>query len=180
MLFLFHIEIYTGIDESEQSFVTFGIVSIVLWWGLTLGIAKIKSKVKENKYKKQYVSNIEINDERFGQIIIEHDLNNYEYNGEIKNVNFGSEVLEACLELDDGVNVEKILNNLKNFCDNVTLIKNRIFKEFTNYLQGYDNTDAECNFIQITEHLEYMMKNQLKCGEFGKIVVVRITLLIII
>ena len=160
MLFLFHIVIYTGIDESDSSFVTFGIVSIVFWWGLTLGISKIKSKVKENKetiYKKQYVSNIEINDERFGKIIIEHDSYRHLYDAEIKNVNFDGKVLDASIYSDDNVNIEKIIDNLKYFCDNAISIKNRIFKEFTDYLQGNDNTDEEGNLIKITE--DYLRDN---------------------
>lgn len=160
MLLVFHIGIYAGIEDGKSSSITIGIIFVVLWWGLTLGVSKIKLKINDNKkqnYNKQNVSNIEINDERFGKIIIKHDTLKHQYDGEIKNVNFDGELLGASLFSDDNVNIEKIINNLKNFCDKAMQIKNRIYLEFANYLQGVDNTDENGNLIEITE--EFLKEN---------------------
>lgn len=160
MLLVFYIGIYAGIEDGKSSSITIGIIFVVLWWGLTLGVSKIKLKINDNKkqnYNKQNVSNIEINDERFGKIIIKHDTLKHQYDGEIKNVNFDGELLGASLFSDDNVNIEKIINNLKNFCDKAMQIKNRIYLEFANYLQGVDNTDENGNLIEITE--EFLKEN---------------------
>ena len=164
MLLVFHIGIYAGIEDGKSSSITIGIIFIVLWWGLTLGVTIIKSKINENKkqkeqqnYNKQNISNIEINDERFGKIIIKHDELKHKYDGEIKNVNFAGESLEASLFSNDNVNIEKMINNLKNFCDKAMQIKNRIYPELTKYLQGMDNTDKNGNLIEITE--EFLKEN---------------------
>lgn len=160
MLLVFHIGIYAGIEDGKSSSITIGIIFVVLWWGLTLGVSKIKLKINDNKkqnYNKQNVSNIEINDERFGKIIIKHDTLKHQYDGEIKNVNFDGELLGASLFSDDNVNIEKIINNLKNFCDKAMQIKNRIYLEFANYLQGVDNTDENGNLIEITK--EFLKEN---------------------
>ena len=160
MLLVFLIGIYAGIEDGKSSSITIGIIFVVLWWGLTLGVSKIKLKINDNKkqnYNKQNVSNIEINDERFGKIIIKHDTLKHQYDGEIKNVNFDGELLGASLFSDDNVNIEKIINNLKNFCDKAMQIKNRIYLEFANYLQGVDNTDENGNLIEITE--EFLKEN---------------------
>lgn len=154
MLLVFHIGIYAGIEDGKSSSITIGIIFVVLWWGLTLGVSKIKSKINDNKqqkYNEQYISNIEINDERFGKIIIKHDTFKRQYDGEIKNVNFAGELLDVVLSCDDNVNLDKIIKNLKDFCDKAVLMKNRIYPELAEVLKDNDNFDEEDNLIEITE-----------------------------
>lgn len=154
MLLVFHIGIYAGIEDGKSSSITIGIIFVLLWWGLTLGVSKIKSKINDNKkqnYNKQNVSNIEINDERFGKIIIKHDSLKHQYDGVIKNVNFDGKLMDASLSSDDTVNIEKIIENLKTFCDKAVLMKNRIYPELTDCLKDSDNFDGEGNLIEITE-----------------------------
>lgn len=55
MLLVFHIGIYAGIEDGKSSSIRIGISFIVLWWGLTLGVTKIKSKINDNK--KQNITN---------------------------------------------------------------------------------------------------------------------------
>lgn len=158
MLLVFHIGIYAGIEDGKSSSITIGIIFVVLWWGLTLGVSKIKSKINDNKqqkeqqkYNEQYISNIEIKDERFGTIIIKHDAFKHQYDGIIKNVNFDGKLMDASLSSDDTVNIEKIIGNLKTFCDKAVLMKNRIYPELTDCLKDGDNFDGEGNLIEITE-----------------------------
>lgn len=158
MLLVFHIGIYAGIEDGKSSSITIGIIFVVLWWGLTLGVSKIKSKINDNKqqkeqqkYNEQYISNIEINDERFGKVIIKHDTFKRQYDGEIKNVNFAGELLDVVLSCDDNVNLDKIIKNLKDFCDKAVLMKNRIYPELAEVLKDNDNFDEEDNLIEITE-----------------------------
>lgn len=111
-----------------------------------------KKRQKElQKYNEQYISNIEIDDERFGKIIIKHDAFKHKYDGEIKNINFDGELVDASLDSDDTINIEKIIGNLKFLCDKAVLMKNRIYKELANCLKDCDNFDEQDNLIEITE-----------------------------
>ncbi len=110
-----------------------------------------KQQKEQQKYNEQNISNIEINDERFGRIIIKHDKLKHQYNGEIKNVNFDGELLDASLSSDDTVNVDKIIGNLKSFCNKAVLMKDRIYPELAECLKDNDNFDEEDNLIEITE-----------------------------
>ena len=110
-----------------------------------------KQHKEQQKYNEQNISNIEINDERFGKIIIKHDTFKRQYDGEIKNVNFAGELLDVVLSCDDNVNLDKIIKNLKDFCDKAVLMKNRIYPELAEVLKDNDNFDEEDNLIEITE-----------------------------
>lgn len=154
LLLIWHIGIYVGIKEGETSSIRIGIELLVIWWALTLGVAKIKSRKKEKqvkKYNEQYVSNIEIHDERFGNIIIVHDSFKHEYKGLIKKVNFDRQLLDVDIWCDDNLNLEKMIENLKLFCDNAVQMKRRIYPELTDNLKNGDHFDENGNSIEITE-----------------------------
>ena len=110
-----------------------------------------KQHKEQQKYNEQNISNIEINDERFGKVIIKHDTLKHQYDGEIKNINIDGELLSVSLSSSDTVNINKMIENLKVFCDKAVLMKNRIYQELTNCLKGNDNFDRDGNLIDITE-----------------------------
>ena len=110
-----------------------------------------KQHKEQQKYNEQNVSNIEINDERFGKIIIKHDTLKHQYDGEIKNVNIDGEFLDVSLSSNDTVNIDKLIRNLKDFCDKAVLMKNRIYQELADSLKESDNFDKDGNLIDITE-----------------------------
>ena len=138
-------------------FLTFiSIIGFIFWQVIAIVSLKQdkddkKQHKEQQKYNKQNVSNIEINDERFGKIIIKHDSLKHQYDGVIKNVNFDGKLMDASLSSDDTVNIEKIIGNLKTFCDKAVLMKNRIYPELTDCLKDSDNFDGEGNLIEITE-----------------------------
>ncbi|MGN1384296.1 MAG: hypothetical protein ACI4XD_03265 [Clostridia bacterium] len=111
-----------------------------------------KQHKEQQKYNEQNISNIEINDERFGKIIIKHDTFKHQYDGEIKNVNIDGELLDVSLSSEDTVNIDKMIGNLKAFCDKAVLMKNRIYSELAEFLKDNDNFDEEDNLIEITEN----------------------------
>lgn len=159
---------YTGNDEMrikkqlvsqgvkvEDVFLTFISILAFIFWQV-IAIVSLKQdkddkKQQKEKYNEQNISNIEINDERFGKVIIKRDAFKHQYDGEIKNVNFDGELLNASLSSKDTVNIEKIIENLKTFCDRAVLMKNRIYPELAECLKDSDNFDEEDNLIEITE-----------------------------
>ena len=144
--------LWLGIKNNIGPLIFSSIVVLIFLQSIAIvSLEQVKDDKKQQKYNEQNVSNVEINDERFGKIIIKHDTLKHEYDGEIKNVNFDGELVDADLNIEDNVNIEKMINNLKTFCDKATQIKNRMYPEFSNYLQGGDNTDKDGNLIEITE-----------------------------
>ena len=159
---------YTGNDEMrikkqlvsqgvkvEDVFLTFISILAFIFWQV-IAIVSLKQdkddkKQQKEKYNEQNISNIEINDERFGKVIIKRDAFKHQYDGEIKNVNFDGELLNASLSSKDTVNIEKIIENLKTFCDRAVLMKNRIYPELAECLKDSDNFDEVDNLIEITE-----------------------------
>lgn len=154
--------LWLGIKNSI-GFLTFISILALIFWQIIAIVSfrqakdDKKQQKEQQKYNEQNISNIEINSERFGKFIIKHDAFKHQYDGEIKNVDFDGELLDASLFSNDNVNIEKIINNLKTFCDKATQIKNRIYPEFANCLQGADNFDEDGNLIEITE--EFLREN---------------------
>lgn len=153
---------WLGIKNSIGFLTFISIIGFIFWQVIAIVSLKQdkddkKQHKEQQKYNEQNISNVEINDERFGKIIIKHDTLKHQYDGKIKKVNFAGELLDVSIFSKDNVNIEKMINNLKNYCDKAMQIKNRIYPEFTNYLQGMDNTDENGNLIEITE--EFLKEN---------------------
>ena len=147
---------WLGIKNSIGFLTFISIIGFIFWQVIAIVSLKQdkddkKQHKEQQKYSQQYISNIEINDERFGKIIIKHDAFKHQYDGEIKNVNFAGELLDVVLSCDDNVNLDKIIKNLKDFCDKAVLMKNRIYPELAEVLKDNDNFDEEDNLIEITE-----------------------------
>ena len=147
---------WLGIKNSIGFLTFISIIGFIFWQVIAIVSLKQdkddkKQHKEQQKYSQQYISNIEINDERFGKIIIKHDTFKRQYDGEIKNVNFAGELLDVVLSCDDNVNLDKIIKNLKDFCDKAVLMKNRIYPELAEVLKDNDNFDEEDNLIEITE-----------------------------
>lgn len=147
---------WLGIKNSIGFLTFISIIGFIFWQVIAIVSLKQdkddkKQHKEQQKYNEQYISNIEINDERFGKIIIKHDTFKRQYDGEIKNVNFAGELLDVVLSCDDNVNLDKIIKNLKDFCDKAVLMKNRIYPELAEVLKDNDNFDEEDNLIEITE-----------------------------
>lgn len=147
---------WLGIKNSIGFLTFISIIGFIFWQVIAIVSLKQdkddkKQHKEQQKYSQQYISNIEINDERFGKIIIKHDTFKHQYDGEIKNVNFAGELLDVVLSCDDNVNLDKIIKNLKDFCDKAVLMKNRIYPELAEVLKDNDNFDEEDNLIEITE-----------------------------
>lgn len=147
---------WLGIKNSIGFLTFISIIGFIFWQVIAIVSLKQdkddkKQHKEQQKYNEQNISNIEINDERFGKIIIKHDTFKRQYDGEIKNVNFAGELLDVVLSCDDNVNLDKIIKNLKDFCDKAVLMKNRIYPELAEVLKDNDNFDEEDNLIEITE-----------------------------
>ena len=148
ILILFRIGIRNNIGFlsfiSVLAFVFLQIIAIV-------SLRQAKDAKRQKKYNEQNISNIEINDERFGRIIIKHDSVKHQYSGQIEKVKFDRQILTADLWCDDSLNLEKMIENLKNFCDKAVSMKRRIYLELANSLKDRDNYDENDNLIEITE-----------------------------
>lgn len=148
--------LWLGIKNSIGFLTFISILAFIFWQVIAIVSLKQdkddkKQQKEKEKYNEQNISNIEINDERFGKVIIKCDAFKHQYDGEIKNVNFDGELLDASLSSKDTVNIEKIIGNLKTFCDRAVLMKNRIYPELAECLKDSDNFDEEDNLIEITE-----------------------------
>lgn len=148
--------LWLGIKNSIGFLTLISILAFIFWQIIAIVSLKQdkddkKQQREKEKYNEQNISNIEINDERFGRIIINHDKFKHQYDGEIKNVNFDGELIDADLSSNDTVNIEKRIENLKTFCDRAVLMKNRIYPELAECLKDSDNFDEEDNLIEITE-----------------------------
>ena len=147
---------WLGIKNSIGFLTFISIIGFIFWQVVAIVSLKQdkdnrKQHKEQQKYNEQNVSNIEINDERFGKIIIKHDTLKHQYDGEIKNVNIDGEFLDVSLSSNDTVNIDKLIRNLKDFCDKAVLMKNRIYQELADSLKESDNFDKDGNLIDITE-----------------------------
>lgn len=147
---------WLGIKNSIGFLTFISIIGFIFWQVIAIVSLKQdkddkKQHKEQQKYNEQNISNIEIKDERFGKIIIKHDTLKHQYEGEIKKVNIDGELLDVSLSSRDTVNIDKLIGNLKNFCDKAVLMKNRIYQELADYLKESDNFDREGNLIEITE-----------------------------
>lgn len=147
---------WLGIKNSIGFLTFISIIGFIFWQVIAIVSLKQdkddkKQHKEQQKYNEQNISNIEINDERFGKIIIKHNTLKHQYDGEIKNVNTDGELLNVSLSSNDTVNINKMIENLKVFCDKAVLMKNRIYQELANYLKENDNFDRDGNLIDITE-----------------------------
>lgn len=147
---------WLGIKNSIGFLTFISIMGFIFWQVIAIVSLKQdkddkKQHKEQQKYNEQNISNIEINDERFGKIIIKHDTLKHQYDGEIKNVNIDGELLNVSLSSNDTVNINKMIGNLKIFCDKAVLMKNRIYQELANCLKESDNFDRDGNLIDITE-----------------------------
>lgn len=110
-----------------------------------------KQKKEEQNYNNNYITTKELNDERYGKIIIKCDANKHQYEGEIKNIKFNGQLLNVNIEASERVSIEKMLDNLKAFCNKESVILDRVYKEMAETLKQSDNFDKEGNLIEITE-----------------------------
>ena len=143
---------WVGIRNSIGLLIFISILAFIFWQSIAiLSLQQIKHEKQQQKYKEQNISGIQINDERFGNIIIEHDSFKHEYKGLIKKVNFDRQLLDADIWCDDNLNLEKMIENLKVFCDKAVQMKRRIYPELADVLKECDTFDENDNLIEITE-----------------------------
>lgn len=147
---------WLGIKNSIGFLTFISIIGFIFWQVIAIVSLKQdkddkKQHKEQQKYNEQNISNIEINDERFGKIIIKHDALKHQYDGKIKNVNIDGELVDVSLSSNDTVSINKMVENLKVFCDKAVLMKNRIYQELANCLKENDNFDRDGNLIDITE-----------------------------
>ena len=159
ILVFLHIGIAAGSEYNDSSTKTVGIVGIVIWWVLTIGITAIVLKIKDKKeeqkkieYKEKYIETIEYEDDRYGKVSFKHDLEKHILSADIKNVNFAGKNLEASiLNVDDKIDLKAVFDNLKKYSDNSKSIKERIYPELADTLKTVDNYDKDGTLFEPSE-----------------------------
>ena len=159
ILIFLHMGIAAGSEYNDSSTKTVGIVGIVIWWVLTIGITAIvwkfqdkKKDKKEREYKEKYIETVEYNDERYGKIIFKHNLEKHILSADIKNVSFTEKKLEASiLNIDDKTDLKTVFDNLKKYSDNSKSIKERNYPELITTLKTVDNYDKDGNLFEVSE-----------------------------
>lgn len=159
ILIFLHIGMAAGSEYNDSSTKTVGIVGIVIWWVLTIGITAIVLKIQDKKeeqkkieYKEKYIETIEYEDDRYGKVSFKHNLEKHILSADIKNVNFAGKNLEASiLNVDDKIDLKAVFDNLKKYSDNSKSIKERIYPELANTLKTVDNYDKDGNLFEPSE-----------------------------
>lgn len=159
ILIFLHLGIAAGSEYNDSSTKTVGIVGIIIWWVLTIGITAIVLKIQDKKeekkkkeYKEKYIETIEYEDDRYGKISFQHNLEKHILSADIKNVNFAGINLEASiLNVDDKINLKAVFENLKEYSDNSKSIKERIYPELADTLKTVDNYDKNGNLFEPSE-----------------------------
>ena len=173
ILVFLHIGIAAGSEYNDSSTKTVGIVGIVIWWRLTIGITAIVLKIQDKKeekkkieYKERYIETIEYEDDRYGKVSFKHNLEKHILSADIKNVNFAGKNLEASiLNIDDKTDLKTVFDNLKKYSDNSKSIKERIYPELTATLKTVDTYDKDGNLFEVNE--QFLREN----FEFSTIVI---------
>ena len=159
ILIFLHIGMAAGSEYNDSSTKTVGIVGIVIWWVLTIGITAIVLKIQDKKeeqkkieYKEKYIETIEYEDDRYGKVSFKHNLEKHILSADIKNVNFAGKNLEASiLNIDDKTDLKTVFDNLKKYSDNSKSIKERIYPELTATLKTVDTFDKDDNLFEVSE-----------------------------
>lgn len=173
ILVFLHIGMAAGSEYNDSSTKTVGIVGIVIWWILTIGITAIVLKIQDKKeekkkieYKEKYIETIEYEDDRYGKVSFKHNLEKHILSADIKNVNFAGKNLEASiLNIDDKTDLKTVFDNLKKYSDNSKSIKERIYPELTATLKTVDTYDKDGNLFEVNE--QFLREN----FEFSTIVI---------
>lgn len=159
VLIFWHIGMAAGSEYNNSSTKTVGVVGIIIWWVLTIGITAIVLKIQDKKeeqkkieYKEKYIETIEYEDDRYGKVSFKHNLEKHILSADIKNVDFAGKNLEASiLNVDDKIDLKAVFDNLKKYSDNSKSIKERIYPELTDTLKTIDNYDKDGNLFEPSE-----------------------------
>lgn len=149
--------------------ITGGII-VAFLLGFTVLYIVISDKIehsKKKKYEDKFMEKYDIEDDYFGKISVEHDLNKHCISAHIplRQCFAGRKVKIDFREDNDSEDIVKKVEAVKIFCKRSDSLIERIHKEFAEVLASSDTYDENGEPIEITE--EYLRENL----EFTSIIV---------
>lgn len=128
---------------------------IIFWFGVTIIFYDIQNKIedkKKDKYVKKNVEILEFNHPKFGNIKLQHDIVTHKLSGEFE-ADFAGKMLSARINVDDNVDINKLLSNLNIYCYNANVVKERLYHELPSQNFSSGMVDEDGNEIALTEQL---------------------------